>query len=125
MLYSIKNTLGVGSITINNAKFATYSVWSIKDMEVLINHFEKYPLVSAKYCDYKLFKNCFKLIKKGDHLTESGLLSIVELKSLINLGLSDKLKSAFPQISSAHSDTERVLSNKSLSFKFNGIPNPN
>lgn len=33
-----------------------------------------------------------------EHLTQEGLMKIVALKTKINLGLSDKLKAAFPDV---------------------------
>jgi hypothetical protein len=36
-----------------------------------------------------------------EHLTEQGLREIVSLKASMNLGLSDELKSAFPNIKPA------------------------
>ncbi len=45
------------------------------------------------------------MIKNKDHLTEEGLRQIVALKASLNKGLSDELKSAFPNI------TPAILSN--------------
>jgi hypothetical protein len=61
-----------------------------------------------------LFKQAFEIIKTKGHLTEKGLLEIVGLKSVLNLGLSDKLKTAFPNF----------VPVSRPSFKFKGIPNP-
>jgi hypothetical protein len=38
------------------------------------------------------------IIDRKEHLTEEGLRKIVAIKAAINLGLSDKLKEAFPYI---------------------------
>lgn len=46
--------------------------------------------------DFLLFKKAVKLIENKDHLTIDGLNQIVNLKASINLGLSDMLKSEFP-----------------------------
>jgi hypothetical protein len=37
-------------------------------------------------------------MKRKEHLTNEGLQKIVSLKSVLNKGLSNDLKSAFPQI---------------------------
>jgi hypothetical protein len=97
LLEAIKNTLGVGNISKSN-KVAIFSVDSIKDTSVLLNHFDRYPLITQKLSDYLIFKQCFEIINKGEHLTESGLLEIIGLKSALNLGLPDYLKKAFPNI---------------------------
>ena len=91
-----------------------YAVDSIKEIPVIINHFDKYPLVTQKLSDYLIFKQCFNIIKQGNHLTEIGLLEIIALKSNLNLGLPVKVKEAFPNVPEV----------KKLEYKFNGIPNP-
>jgi len=114
LLNNIKNFLNVGTITLHNKDTANFNIYSINEIQVIIDHCLKYPLITAKYSDFLLFKQAFESIKKGDHLTEKGLLKIVSLKSALNLGLSDKLKAAFPKFIPVSRPT----------FKFNGIPDP-
>ena len=114
ILEEIKNTLGVGTITKDRLNTANFNVWSVKELQVIIDHFDKYPLVTAKHSDFVLFKKCFEIVKNHEHLTEEGLLKILGLKSFLNLGLSNKLKEAFPNIV--------PISRPEYIFK--GIPNP-
>jgi hypothetical protein len=114
LLQSIKNNLGVGNISKSGEKAVMYAVDSIKEIPVIINHFDKYPLITQKLKDYLIFKQCFDIIKQGNHLTDRGLLEIIGLKSNLNLGLSVKLKEAFPSVSEVNK----------VEYKFNGIPNP-
>lgn len=60
-------------------------------------------MISQKWSDYQLFKQVIDLMKRKEHLTNEGMRSlqkIVSLKSVFfnNKGLSNDLKSAFPQI---------------------------
>jgi hypothetical protein len=71
-------------------------VKSIKELQLIIYHFDKYPLITKKLADYNLFKQAFNLIKRKEHLTMEGLRSIVAIKASMNKGLSEKLKVAFP-----------------------------
>jgi NADH:ubiquinone oxidoreductase subunit 2 (subunit N) len=87
-----------GTIYIIKEGYIDYIVSSIKDLEVFINHFEKYPLISQKLSDYVLFKQVFYLIKYKQHLTMSGLTKTLFIKAVLNHGLSDALKVAFPDI---------------------------
>lgn len=114
ILELIKNTLLVGKIRQNGANSVQYTVESFKEWQVILNHFDKYPLVTAKVSDYIIFKQILNIINNGEHLTEKGLLRIVCLKNDLNWGLSDKLKKIFPIVTPINI----------LKYKFNGIPDP-
>lgn len=75
---------GIGSINIINKNEAIYSVSSKKGVEVLINHFDNYPLFTQKYCDFKLFKQAFSLIKGKEHLTLPGISKLACIKASMN-----------------------------------------
>lgn len=86
-----------------NDNSITYLVTSIKDLQVIREHFDKYPLITKKRADFELWIQIFSLIKNRKHLTVEGLNKIVGIKASINLGLSDtpsgnNLKAAFPYI---------------------------
>lgn len=97
LLERIKEFFTVGKVDIGNNN-CQFRVTSMKDLDVIIKHFDSYPLISQKFSDYQLFKLAFYLMKEKAHLTESGLNKIIDIKSSINLGLSDTLKKAFPNI---------------------------
>jgi hypothetical protein len=40
-----------------------YRVESLKELEIIINHFEKYPLVTAKLSDFLIFMNTIVFMK--------------------------------------------------------------
>nr|QCI56457.1 hypothetical protein [Hypsizygus marmoreus] len=90
---------GIGTIHIDsNRNRVNYSVDSNKDLTILINHFDKYPLLTQKGADFILFKEVVKLFKNKHHLTLPqgvGLKQIINIKASMNLGLSDMLKSEF------------------------------
>jgi hypothetical protein len=102
LLKGIRNTLGqIGNITIRKDSYVEFIVSSKKDIEILIKHFESYPLLTQKWSDYQLFKQTFILLasrQNKQHLKMEGLNKIVSLKSVLNNGLSDNLKIAFPNI---------------------------
>jgi len=87
---------GIGSIhSYQDKSRAIYSIDSNQDLFQLINHLDKYPLISQKAADYLLFKQVVELINNKAHLTTQGLNQIVNIKASMNLGLSDVLKSEF------------------------------
>ena len=87
---------GVGNIyTKPNLNMVNYVISSNKELTSLINHLEKYPLLSQKAADFILFHQVIQLINSKHHLSIEGLNKIINLKASMNLGLSDFLKSEF------------------------------
>ena len=68
-------------------------------INIIIPHFEKYPLITQKKSDFILFKQIINLMNNKEHLTLEGLKKIIALKASLNLGLSDELKTNFSDIS--------------------------
>ena len=98
LLDSIKEFFGTGSVFHMSKDSAQYRVESLAGLEIIINHFDKYPLITKKQADYKLFKLALNLIKNKSHLTKDGLLELVALKAVINNGINNDLSIAFPKI---------------------------
>jgi len=89
---------GIGSIHLaRNREIVNYSIDSIEDLNKLMDHFEKYPLLTQKAADLLLFKQAIKLVNDKAHLTVEGLNQIINIKASMNLGLSDMLKLEFPE----------------------------
>jgi hypothetical protein len=88
LLKQIQSFFGVGSINVrkkNNQVIFTVS--SLKDLiNVIIPHFDKYPLITQKRADFELFKKVVALMNNKKHLTEDGLLKIVAIRASMNLG---------------------------------------
>ena len=98
VLEVIKNSLRVGQIYKSGPELIQLRVQSLQKFETVINHFQKFPLITKKRADFDLLKKVFILIKNKEHLTPEGLRKIVALRASMNLGLSDKLKVAFPDV---------------------------
>lgn len=75
-----------------------YRVESLRDLAVVISHFDKYPLITKKQAGYILFRLAYNLIKDKRHLAKEGLLELVSLKVVLNIGLSENLSKAFPDL---------------------------
>ena len=93
----------VGRI-IKKDKRVSFEVKSLKDIsEIIIPHFDIYPLISQKSADFILFKSWplrgkVESILRKEHFTEEGLIKIVGIRSTLNLGLTPVLKEAFPKV---------------------------
>ena len=91
---------GAGKVYLQkNSKVVFFRIKFIKDLaQIVIPHFDKYPLLTQKRADFLLFKLVVDLIIRKEHLTSKGLLEILSIKASLNLGLSDILKKSFPDI---------------------------
>lgn len=91
---------GAGNIKFETKREVVSYVIRAKDQisKVLLPHFDVFPLATQKRADYLLFKQAFELISNDAHLTPDGLNEIVGIKAYLNLGLSSKLKDAFPSL---------------------------
>ena len=99
LLEEIKIYFRVGDIYKQGAKSIQFIVQSVKGLQVIINHFDKYPLITQKKSDFLLFKQAFNIIKGRKHLREEGaFLKIVAIKASINRGLLGELNAIFSYV---------------------------
>jgi len=84
----------------NNKNFTTtYTVESIKDfINVIIPHFNKYPLLTKKRADFELLKQIVEVLFKKEHLSYEELQKIVKFKGAKNRSLSTNFKKLFHNI---------------------------
>lgn len=100
ILELIKNYIGgVGIIYKHKDNSVQYQVNKLEELiDIIIPHFDKYPLITQKKGDFLLFKLAVDLMKCKKHLTIEGLNELLAIRASINLGLSVELKTAFPEI---------------------------
>ena len=103
LMTEIKNFFGVGSINRLDKRSIQFRATSLKDLIIIIKHFETFPLITDKCADFELFKKAFKLIEQKEHLTLEGLRKIFAIKASMNRGISE-LKSEVPVINSPLAD---------------------
>ena len=115
LLEQIYSYFGVGEVVQTGSELIRYHVRSIKELKVLINHFDSYPLITQKFADYQLWKQAINIIQEKRHLTLEGLKQLVAIRASINKGLSPELKAAFID----------VIPVKRLIVKDRSIPDPN
>lgn len=97
LLRLIRDFFRVGNLRLAGDR-AIYTVRSLKDHMVILNHFDKFPLITKKQVDYKLFKTALHLIIAKEHITEKGLREIVSIRASLNRGLTSLLETSFPGI---------------------------
>ena len=111
---SIQITLGVGKIYKQGSDGVQFRVESLKELLVIIAHFDNYPLITQKQKDFELFKKGILMVINKEHLTKEGLNKLISIKASMNRGLSKELKTLFPDI------VPMVLS----IIERNTVPNP-
>lgn len=75
-------------------------VENLEGINRLIKILGNNPFISQKRADFELFKKAVELINQGEHLTKEGLEKIVAIRASMNLGLSEGILKAFPDINS-------------------------
>jgi hypothetical protein len=116
-LEKIKDFFQVGVVSIRRTRnTAVYKVQSFNDLtNVIIPHFDKYPLLTKKQADFLLFKSVIMLLKLKEQSTIEGLYKFINIRASMNNKLSDTLSKAFPKVI----PVERPL------IESNVIPDPN
>jgi hypothetical protein len=98
VLELLKAYFNAGNIYKLNEEAFQFQIESFKDLQLVIDHYNKYPLRTKKWEDFMLFKEAYNIVKDKNHLTKEGLMKIVSLKASLNNGLSNTLKNAFPDV---------------------------
>lgn len=99
LILGIKSFFNNIGRTWENKDLIYYAVNDIKDiLNIIIPHFDKYPLITQKQSDFLIWKEIILLINNKEHLNSKGLNKILSLRASLNKGLSKKLKESFPTI---------------------------
>ena len=89
VLDEIKKFLHVGSFNWKHgSKTLQFTVISLKDLEAVIKHLQKYPLMIKKCSDFQLIIMVHEKMRRKEHLTLEGLRQIVAIRAAMNRGLS-------------------------------------
>ena len=89
LLYGILEYFAsIGRVKNRSSSYCDFIVNSVKDLdEKIIPFFIKHPLPGSKSLNYLYFKKVLEMIKKKEHLTENGLLTIRNIKAGMNTGI--------------------------------------
>ena len=81
MLERIKSYFGVGKIYEEGENICRYMVTKPKELIVILDHFDKFPLISQKRTNFDLFKEAVKILIKKEHLTIEGVHKLIAIKA--------------------------------------------
>jgi hypothetical protein len=97
LLNSIKNFFSVGSVSLTG-NLARFRVRSRSDLQVIIAHFNKYPLQTTKLINFLYFCEILSFINKKFHTNIPGFLKLVSLINKLNNPLSESLLDKLVQL---------------------------
>ncbi|RYE17751.1 MAG: hypothetical protein EOP45_15250 [Sphingobacteriaceae bacterium] len=84
LLYELQSFFGVGNVS-THGNYSRFTITSLVDIiNVLIPHFNAYPLLTQKGADFYLFSLAANIVSSGLHLTLSGLQSIINIRASLN-----------------------------------------
>jgi len=66
LLWSLAASLGIGKVTCRK-DVVRYELTSVKELLVIINHFDKFPLITQKRADYILFKQVINFSQRTSY----------------------------------------------------------
>jgi hypothetical protein len=77
---------GIGLVSNPNNNYTVeFRIHSLKHItNVIIPHFDNYPLLTKKYSDYILFKNVINLMLEKQHTNLEGIQKIINTRSYMN-----------------------------------------
>lgn len=97
LLENIKGYLGVSANITQEGEKVKLRMSAKQDLQKIMAHFDKYPLITQKLADYLLWRKAMIMVFERKHLSMEGLCEIVGIKSSLNLGLSPVLQEGFPE----------------------------
>lgn len=85
LLYAIKKYLNAGVVRKNHENRQELRIRALADFNnIVIPHFNKYPLITQKKFDFIKFKKIINLINKNQHLNIEGIKKIILISSKMN-----------------------------------------
>lgn len=98
LLNSIKYFFSVGTVSKVGTKGAQFRIRSRSDLNVVISHFDKYPLQTTKSLNFAYFCEILNLINNKVHTNILGFLKLVSLINKLNKPLSESTLSKLLQL---------------------------
>lgn len=85
LLHSVHQFFNVGIVTISTKTNSVYyEVTGLNNLQIIIDHFLKYPLITTKKNNFLLFVVLFHILKLQEHLTKEGFMKAIAIINNIN-----------------------------------------
>lgn len=92
LLLSLKEFFGVGDVT-TSGKIAIFEVGSKVDINVVINHFQLFPLQTSEKHSLYIFLTIFEMYCNQEHFDKAGLIQMLSYINFLNKPLRDETMS--------------------------------
>ena len=121
LIENIKGYFKIRIIIFITNGYIQYWVRSIKELESIINYFDKNPLITQKQFDSIYWSSVFELIKNKKHLTRDreGFNKILKFKALIK---KDRIWKSNESGNKRYYSTSSIIGKKDINYNNNEIP---
>jgi hypothetical protein len=90
VLYGLKRFFRCGVVRRNHEDRFELRIRKLSCLEEVVAFFERHPLKTKKYVDFKKFARIVRWMDKGQHLTPAGLIKITE--TTLSMNRANKVK---------------------------------
>lgn len=92
LLFKVQKFFGVGNVTVNKGVDAnsSYEVATKADLKIILQHFNRYPLLTSKRHTFYNFTTVFEIFCRADHLNIIGFKQMVYYINLLNNPIKHK-----------------------------------
>ena len=73
----------IGVISLQSKDVVRFRVFSQKDLKIIVDHLDKYPLLTQKRTDFEFLKKVFLMMENKEHLTLEGFREIVAIQVFV------------------------------------------
>ncbi len=84
VLLRLQSFFDCGRVVVNNGDRKELRIRRLEDLARVVEFFKQHPLRTKKRNDFELFARVVRIMRRGKHLTRSGLVEAARLALLMN-----------------------------------------
>ena len=108
VLYALKRFFECGVVRRNHEDRYELRIRKRSCLRKVVEFFEKHPLKTKKNVDFKKFRKILLMMERGEHLTEEGLINIIEIAMDMNMKNHERLRQTLEEIRKRGLDEDTV-----------------
>jgi hypothetical protein len=91
ILKRIRDTLGTGVVRKNNVDRYEVRVRRLSELNKIVDFFKRFPLMTKKRQDFKIFKEIIEMMNNKEHLNREGIVKIEQKAFMMNRQTKNQL----------------------------------